>query len=363
MFSFQSKPITFLPVFAQMLRGLVQNTQDQYESLLNAQTRPYVLDDQLVERLLKLYRSQQEEELLWKQQLGLWQDLTLTETQRREINNLAGQTERLTDLNQKVLDLVESLAPHTMNKLLAKDEAELGLEFLLGSSANMNELQDQFENTYEKMASLAQDYTRFRSSLSVMIPRLLAAMPRYAVEKCAKRLNVHEDGKFLAETPYEALVLLDYCLFHYRPEGKSLVAKHLETHFSSLSEEEIAVYGVVKHAFFSVLRVEATLIEGGIAVYDLLKGEHTLLFDKSLFQTAKPGMLVVCHLIKQPHYVLTTGAAIPIPLTNQTTGEILNYLQKFSLSQKNDPSEITKLATEIFKTCIWNDVLLSVNLL
>jgi hypothetical protein len=361
MFSVQSKPLTFLPVFAQMLRGLVQNTQDQYESLLNAQTRPYVLDDQLVERLLKLYRSQQQDELLWKKQLDFWQDLTLTETQRREINNLAGQAERLTELNQKVLDLVESLAPHTMNKLLAKDGAELGLEFL-GSSAHMSELQDQFKDTYEKMANLAQDYTKFRSSLSVMIRRLLAAMPRYAVEKCAKRLNVYEDGKFLAETSYEVLVLLDYCLFHYQPEGKSLVMKHLETHFTSLSEEEIAVYGVVKHAFFTVLRVEATLIEGGIAVYDLLKEEHTLLFDKSLFQTAEPGMLVVCHLIKQPHYVLTTGAAIPIPLTNQTTKEILNYLQKFSLSQKNDPSERTKLATEIFKTCIWNDVLLSVNL-
>ena len=123
MFSVQPKPITFLPVFAQMLRGLVQNTQDQYESLLNAHTRPYVLDDQLVEQLLKLYRSQQQDESLWKKQLDLWQDLTLTESQRREINNLAGQAERLTDLNQKVLDLVESLTPHTMNKLLAQDEA------------------------------------------------------------------------------------------------------------------------------------------------------------------------------------------------------------------------------------------------
>lgn len=76
MLSFQS--ISFLPAFAELLQGLAQETQTQYESLIAAQEKPYVLDDPLIERLLKFYKSKQAEECLWTKQLELWRELNLT---------------------------------------------------------------------------------------------------------------------------------------------------------------------------------------------------------------------------------------------------------------------------------------------
>lgn len=361
MISFQSKPITFLPTFAEIFPALVKITQDEYEELLEAQLQPYLLDDQLIEYLLKFYQSEQKEEFLWEKQLELWQELKLTAEQQRKIRILREQVEQLSDLNQKILRLVESLSPYTLNKLLAKDENEFGLKLLLEESSSQREFEEKPSEADEIMESLMRDYTKIRSSLTLMIPKLLTQIPRCAIEACAKKLNLYQDERLLVQTSDEALVLLDYCLFHYRPEGRNLVEKHLETHFPSLSEEEIAVYGVLKHAFFTVLRVEAALREGGLAVYDLLRGEFFILFDDNLSQTTKRGMLIVCHLINQPGFVLTTGAAIPVSLSSQAVGEILNYVQTLSLlNVEKESSEITKLATEIFKACIWNNLLLPV---
>lgn len=358
--SFQTHPLSFLPTFSVMLHELLEQTKIQYRNLLEAKTKPHVLDDRIIERLTKVYREQQEQEGFWVHQLDAWQKQTLTENQHKKIHDLMEPARHIKIINQQMLDLIEELAPHTLTKLLQKDPFDYGLELLSRPECDVETIEKDIQETAERMKLMRDEYVKIRALLGRYIPRLLPQLPRGAFEASAQKLKLYENGKVLAQTTQEVFVQLDYCLFHSIKNGKNLVEQHIETHITTLSDEEKAVYGLLKHAFFAVLRIDSVLVEGGIAVFDLIREEYYILFDQSFARTAQPGMLLVCHLVKQSDFVLTTGASIPLSQRRETREKVLNNLKTFFiLHPTKDQRTITKLATEIFKLCIWDDAVLA----
>jgi translation initiation factor 2 beta subunit (eIF-2beta)/eIF-5 len=55
----------------------------------------------------------------------------LTAEQRQEIERLAGQMEKLREQITVILDLADDLGKDTIEKVMAKSDAEQGFEFLL----------------------------------------------------------------------------------------------------------------------------------------------------------------------------------------------------------------------------------------
>ncbi len=360
MHPFQTHPLSFLTTFSVMLHELLENTKIQYNNMLEAKTKPHVLDDRLIERLTKVYSEQQEQEGFWMHQLDEWQKQTLNDNQRKKIHDLIEPARRINALNQQMLDLIDELAPHTLTKLLQKDPLESGLDFLSRADFDVETVEKDMHETSERMKYMRDEYVKTRALLGTYIPRLLPQLPRGALEASAQKLKLYENGKVLAQSMHEVFVHLDYCLFHSIKNGKNLVEQHLETHITTLSNEEKSVYGILKNAFFAVLRIDSVLIEGGIAAFDLIREEYYILFDESLARTAQPGMLLVCHLVKQSDFVLTTGASIPLSQRHETREKVLNNLKTFFvLHPTKDQRTITKLATEIFKMCIWDDAVLA----
>ncbi len=358
--SFQIHPLSFLPTFSVMLHELLEQTAIQYENLCKAKSKPHVLDDQLIERLRNVYREQQEQEGFWEHQLDTWKKQRPNSNQQRKIQELIEPARRFKRLNQQTLDLIDELAPHTLTKLLQKDPVESGLTFVNQFSSDVNAMEKEIEETSEKMKAMRDEYIKTRALLGTYIPQLLPKIPRRDFQSAAQKLKMYENGTILAQTTQEAFVLLDYCLFHTFKNGKNLVEQHLQTHITTLSNEEKSVCGVLKNAFFAVLRVDAVLVEGGIAVFDLIHEEYYLLFDQSFAQNAEPGMLMVCHLVQQSGFVLTTGASIPVTPKQETHLKILVALKTFSLIHgTKDQRTITKLATELYKLCIWDDAVLA----
>eukprot|EP01035_Chromulina_nebulosa_P021680 gene21680-28055_t len=278
----------------------------------------------------------------------------------KKIHNLIEPARHIKFLNQQMIDLIDELAPHTLTKLLQKDPLESGLVFINQFSSDVNAMEKEVEETSEKMNSMRDEYVKTRALFGTYIPQLLPKIPHSDFQAAAQKLKMYENGSILAQTTQEAFVLLDYCLFHTLKNGKNLVEQKLETHITTLSDEEKSVYGVLKNAFFAVLRVDAVLVEGGIAVFDLIREEYFLLFDHSFAQSAQPRMLMVCHLVQQSGFVLTTGASIPITPKQETHQKILVALKTFFLLYGNkDQRAITKLATELYKLCIWDDAVLA----
>ncbi len=74
--------------------------------------------------------------LLWlyAEQLQRWTAQKLADAQRREVGRLTGQLERLDQAITDILALADELKGGTIEKMLAKSDEQLGLEFLLRRS-------------------------------------------------------------------------------------------------------------------------------------------------------------------------------------------------------------------------------------
>jgi hypothetical protein len=127
----QWQPVSKLPSMAQHIDGWLESVQEQYETMLLDKVKPYVLDDYTVNRVTKAFTEQQNGLWLFDEQLHLWQSEKLTQAQRKEVERLQGQMTKLRETITTFLNLADELAKGTIEKVLAKSDAELGLEFLL----------------------------------------------------------------------------------------------------------------------------------------------------------------------------------------------------------------------------------------
>lgn len=121
-----------LPTIANHIREGLQDSESQYQNLLQAREKPYVLDDDIVNRVVEVYTTQREDFWLYEEQVARWKKEMLTPHQRREIEMLSQQLQQLRQVNGDILSLADELKEGTINRILEKDDAELGLEVLMG---------------------------------------------------------------------------------------------------------------------------------------------------------------------------------------------------------------------------------------
>lgn len=121
-----------LSLIASLIDEMVEGADEHAGTLREARTRPYVLDDYTVQRVIEVFTNQQNDLWLFEEQLQRWQAEMLTSDQRWEVARLGRQLERLREVIRSILILAEELKERTIEKLLGKSDFEVGLEMLLG---------------------------------------------------------------------------------------------------------------------------------------------------------------------------------------------------------------------------------------
>jgi len=125
------QPISMLPTIATHIDGMLEAAQEQYQTLLPAKARPHALDDYTVNRVKKVFTDQQNDLWLFEEQLNRWSKGQLPAHQRKEVERLQGQMKKLREQITVILELADDLGKGTIEKVMAKSDAELGLEALL----------------------------------------------------------------------------------------------------------------------------------------------------------------------------------------------------------------------------------------
>ena len=125
------QPISMLPILARNIDGMLAGDVEQYETLLQARGKPHVLDDFTVNRVKQVFGDQRQGFAVFEEQLQLWGSEDLIDGQRQEVQRLVGQMAKLRENNTKVLALAEELGMGTIDKIMAKSDEELGLEYLM----------------------------------------------------------------------------------------------------------------------------------------------------------------------------------------------------------------------------------------
>lgn len=127
----QWQPVGMLPTLARHIDGMLAADREQYETLLEAKPKPYVLDDFTINRVITAFTTQKKDFWLFEEQLGRWKAGLLSDQQRQEVERLVEQMRLLRENNERVVLLARELQQGTIEKQLAKDDAQLGLDFLL----------------------------------------------------------------------------------------------------------------------------------------------------------------------------------------------------------------------------------------
>jgi hypothetical protein len=129
---FNWQPVSFLPQLREMIEGMLESALENWRNLQPAKERPYILDAHLVSRLFEVYGRQRDDLWLYREQLAKWRSEDLAPEQAKEIRRLNGQLDRLSKVLEKILALAEEVKDETIEKVLAKDDAELAIELLFG---------------------------------------------------------------------------------------------------------------------------------------------------------------------------------------------------------------------------------------
>ena len=125
------QPLTALSLIASLIDGELADGQEHHATLLSVRDRPYVLDDATVERTIKLHAEQRDFLGVFAEQLARWRNEHPSDAQRRELDRLEGQLERLRKVLSDILALAEELQQGTIERVLAKSDLELGIAALL----------------------------------------------------------------------------------------------------------------------------------------------------------------------------------------------------------------------------------------
>ncbi len=96
--------------------------------LQQARPKPYVLDDDTVGRVIAVFTTQQDDLWLFDEHLRRWEAQELTDVHRREIGRLTSQFGQLRQVIAVSLALADELKGGTIEEVLVKSDAQLGLE-------------------------------------------------------------------------------------------------------------------------------------------------------------------------------------------------------------------------------------------
>ena len=130
------QPIERLALIAEYIDGMLAADQEHYETLLEARSRPHVLDDYTVNRIVKVYTTQQADLGVFDEQLKRWTDQAsrYTSAQNQEVARLVEQMAQVRQVVTSILELAGELKKGTIEQVLAKSDFELGLESLRDKS-------------------------------------------------------------------------------------------------------------------------------------------------------------------------------------------------------------------------------------
>lgn len=159
---------------------------------------------------------------------------------------------------------------------------------------------------------LVARYQRLRAVSKNLNSAMVQRLARDAVHEGGRKLGIMQGDTLMFANESDMAVLMDYCLYHVRRNGRTAVEQYCCDHPQVAGTDEATCLRAMQNAIYSLFRVDAAEPGVGLAVTDMATDEQYLLVDMGLSETAKPGVVFLSRLLLFEDFAATGGAAIAL---------------------------------------------------
>lgn len=126
------QPLSMLPTIRMIVDDDLESNEAVLTMLQAARERPQMLDDETLERAIRLCNGQMEFVPIYREQLARWREAATSAIQRKDIERLALQLDRHAQVLDELLLLARELQGGTIDAIIRMGDAELALAVLTG---------------------------------------------------------------------------------------------------------------------------------------------------------------------------------------------------------------------------------------
>ena len=391
--------LDMIPMYIEISAAQLQDALEQLKNLEACKNKPHVLDDETIDRVIKLYSQQGELLLVALKQCKTWRGQNPTSTQLKDIERIEKFTKKLETTGKQILFLANHYKAHTINRILEKNDVELALDYLLGNlydPLNRNEEEEEndqeplgpgsfhdfqiLSNPNEKrivalykikanyspqksefLSKIYQEYAQERRKLNEF-HNLVFKGCMEDMEAIAKELGNFDplEERTVIYNDAEMNIFYDYTTLYRGQNNKRFIIEWLERNLKAVRSSNQKVVQAYTDSRFVLLRIDQNLSDGAIQVIDVITQKPYLLIDKALNASKHEGLFFCCSAMNMGDYIMTTGGGIPIDGRSSGGKAILTLI----VNQLNDlkktaafTPEIARCVRKVYGFCLRNSAL------
>jgi hypothetical protein len=130
----------------------------------------------------------------------------------------------------------------------------------------------------------------------------------------AKRLGLTEGKKVVLENEHEMTLAEDLATYLPKLGRSHPLDRYARAAQFSPGSDEALVLEAMRHASFSVWRVERRYETAGLILWDVMRGEETWLVDETMEKTPPLGVEIAGRLLRLEGFAMTARIVVPVNL-------------------------------------------------
>jgi len=178
----------------------------------------------------------------------------------------------------------------------------------------------------------------------------LGFVSRQAVLDNAKRLGLAEGRMLVAESEEEMTLVFDLALHAVKEARSRALDRYARATPLPPGSDEALMLDAMRHARFSVWRIERRHETAGLVVTDVLREAEEWLIDEKLEASAPAGMVFAGRVCEPGSFAMTCGVVVPV------TRNLIEEVTRDTLARRRgDPGQIAqdpRFATAIYRAAI-----------
>jgi hypothetical protein len=158
---------------------------------------------------------------------------------------------------------------------------------------------------------ILQRYRHLRAISTGHHSGALKFLSRQGLLEHAKRLGLATGGMLVAESEAEMTLVFDLALYTAKEGRSRALDRYARTSSLPPGSDEVRMLDAMRHACFSIWRIERPHKTTGLIITDVLR-EEAWLVDENLETGAPKGMALAARLCEPESFAMTCSAIVPL---------------------------------------------------